>query len=316
MVKENSFFEYVKKNKLLHLIELPVLIGEKGHNNLYNIIEQRLCCFINKLAVPYFKSVGYCYSLEEGPIYNNPINQIRVLTEGIKQSIKTKDYVPFKNALDSIGFLEFVPKSSLLSETILFRSRKGNRVHIKDFYHCPFERDNEEKNENVRKYGRFDTTNLVSWYLGMSQEVCAVENEGDNSESCLSIIQFHLKEGYEVNIVDLTSEKIHKGVEEIKESDIVFFPLYLACYCVAEDKEDKEIYMISQYLAQYIHENQDRIGVKGLQYFTVRYKDLFPQETTYKNICLFPEKDNASDEGYDMELMNKFEFEGIQHIEL
>ena len=299
MFKGNTFYKYAVKKKAKHLLHLPFEVSIKVQS-LSNEIEQHLVNFID-LAKSYFEEERGFNKNEKHTF----LEQLYVLKDGIINTLRTKDYQPIKEALDNIQFIDCAPKYELTSDEHLFRSRPGIHTMVNEFYHPPF--DNKTINS---KNGRFDTQDCISWYLGRSEKVCKLEIHRNNKEKTYSTISLHLKrEESFPQIVDMTSEAIHTQKNSECEYEIVLFPLFLACYCLTKNKEiERDIYLIPQFLARYIHENREKMKVIGIQYFTVRNEGLNPSENIYKNICIFPEESNKSEDGYDMTLMNKFEF--------
>lgn len=312
MSSNNNFYKFAGKQDLLELIKLPIVIS--AEEVFSEVVKKRIEDFTEKLAIPYFKSNGLEEIQEIEPI-NNPINLIRTLTNGIYQSIENNSYNPLEEVLNKIRFSGYAPKCKLKSEIELFRSRKGNHSDVKEFYHRKFDTEKNEyagQNNVSQQLGRFDTIGVISWYLGRSSEVCEIETRRNDKIDIYSIINLHLKNEcqrcHPLSMIDMTSEYIRFKDQEPTDYDIVLFPLYLACYCISEDESNKDIYRVSQYLSQYIYSHRNEMDVIGIQYFTVRNEELNPCDNTYKNICIFPEESNKSEEGYDMILMNKFEF--------
>lgn len=313
MSSNHNFYKFTKEENLLELTNLPIVISVE--EVFSEVVKKRIEEFTEKLAIPYFKSNGLEEIQEIEPIYN-PVNLMRILTNGIYQSIESKNHKALKEALNKIRFSEYAPKCKLTSETELFRSRKGNHSDVKEFYHRKFDTEENEytgHNNVSQQLGRFDTIGVTSWYLGRSSEVCEIETRRNDKSDKYSIINLHLKDEYQecppLFLIDMTSEYIRFKDKEPTDYEIVLFPLYLACYCISENESNyNDIYRISQYLSQYIYSHRKEMDVVGIQYFTVRNEELNPCENTYKNICIFPEESNKSEDGYDMTLMNKFEF--------
>lgn len=247
MVKGNPFYKYAEENNLLHLIELPVVIS--GEEKLHDVVELRIKGFIDKLVTPYLRekySVNNVDSIE-------CFMELKSLGNGILKSLNTGEYEPLKKTLDKINFMGLVPIYELTSKDMLFRSRDGIKSAEKEFYHAPF-----------RKAGRFDIQGCIGWYLGRSKKVCKLEVCKDKKKRT-STRRLHLKpEAQPLRLVDMTSERIHTQKVSDNEHEIALFPLFLACNCLSENKaNNKDVYLIPQLLAHYIHENRKKNEYSG-----------------------------------------------------
>lgn len=301
MSKQTPIYEFAEINSVEDLLWLPLKI-ETG-KSIAEILEQRMNHFVDDLAIPYLKE-----ECQE----SIPVKNLMALQKGIVEVLHAKNdegrYEALKHTLDKIDFCNMVYKKELTSDMNLYRARTGNiKLERKEFYHPPFKK--EHKNGTS---GRFNSADEINWYLGESAEVCRAE-----TKVCPMVVKLSMKKKYDrtLRVVDLTAEaltlsKDDKGnVKGNIEGEIILFPLILACYCYSEeDGREEEIYRIPQLVARYIHENASSMGIKGIQYFTVRNEELNPLESTYKNICLFPEK-SSPNKKYDLELMHKFKFE-------
>lgn len=298
MFEKSDIYNYANSINKTGLLYLPVFIDVESEWN--EIIEERLNNFVNQLAIPYLKNAR---SLEED---STIVSYLRKLTDGIINTLKTKNYESFKKTLDDIRFMEIAPKKELTNDMLLFRSRPSYFQEKEDFYHLPS--DKIEKS----KCGRFNTNGEITWYLGESRDVCWLEM--NNADNVISTMKLKLKKGEKsLSLIDITAENLYSSNDSKLECEIVLFPLVLACYCITEGDDTDVMYLVPQFLSRYIREKRKEYNIAGIQYFTVRNERLNPWDNTYKNVGLFPEKDETNNCNYDMNLMNKFKFGKISY---
>lgn len=284
-----------KSENLKELLKLPFEITEK--DDFATIIKGRMDDFVNELAIPYFEEV--C-RLDKNSI---PVKRLTFLVDGIIKVLRTEEckYQELKTILDDIKYGCLVYKKQITNRISLFRARETQSLDEKEFYHQPF-------NMESKKDGRFNSSGEIGWYLGESESVCKLEVEG---EVKIKKISLKTEGDYFLQVADLTAESLYLMGAEMSsqiENELSLFPLVLACYCYSESRKD--IYQIPQLLAHYIRENASSMNIHGIQYFTVRNEALNPSECEYKNICLFPQRQQPNDD-YDLRLMKMFRFEDI-----
>lgn len=213
-------------------------------------------------------------------------------------------YSYFKEAIEPIkGILPI----KTLQKVSFYRMRADDGItDKKEFYHLPFDKIHLSKSE------RFSIEGYPCLYLGYSKRVCEMEISSG------SLAKFALKEPLN-NILDLTLGQ-GDGKNDIPEIDLVkVYPLIASCYIVPfysviQEKEcrpDKtffrEEYIIPQLLTLYLKEE----GIaNGIIYYSVKDPNLDLQgrgEKDFRNLVLFTNRENNTNEMFDNELIDKFE---------
>jgi hypothetical protein len=213
-------------------------------------------------------------------------------------------YSAFKDAMDPIK--DFFSIKTIQNETFYRMRAIGGIMDIKEFYHLPYNKIHLSKSE------RFSIEGYPCLYLGYSKHVCEIEISSG------SIARFTLKEPLN-KILDLTLGQ-GDGRKDIPEISLVhIYPLIALCYIVPfystiQEKEcrpDKsffrEEYIIPQLLTLYLKEESI---ADGIIYYSVKDPNLDTQgrgEKDYRNLVLFTNGENNTDEMYDNELMDKFD---------
>lgn len=275
-----------EEKRCKELLQLPFII-ENPNCDWRCTLFKRIDEYIEQLANPYLEGRGLQHNIQ-------CLSRLRVGIHSVLEGLG--EYTVLKNALDGIAFMEKVNIKKIDASMNLYRARVNLETLEKEqFYHQPI-----KEGEMIEANGRFDLKDRTGWYLGESIEVCRIEVGNRPAH----IMQINLKSSKTIDVVDITAENLF-DIDKI-DNEVVLFPIILACYCVSPSADNKEQYLISQYLSRYIFEHRKDMKVQGIQYFTVRNEELNPQESTYKNITLYPEKIEKN--GYDMTLMNKFEF--------
>lgn len=213
-------------------------------------------------------------------------------------------YTSFKGAMEQIkGFL---PVKTIHNRTFYRMRADGGITDKKEFYHLPFDKIHLSKSE------RFSIEGYPCLYLGYSKRVCEMEISSG------SLAKFVLKESLN-NILDLTLGQ-GDGKNDIPEIDLVkVYPLIASCYIVPfysilQEKECRpnkslfrEEYIIPQLLTLYLREE----GVaNGIIYYSVKDPNLDIQgsgEKDFRNLVLFTNRRNDTNEIFDNELIDKFE---------
>lgn len=213
-------------------------------------------------------------------------------------------YSYFKEAIEPIkGILPI----KTLQKGSFYRMRADDGItDKKEFYHLPFDKIHLSKSE------RFSIEGYPCLYLGCSKRVCEMEISSG------SLAKFALKEPLN-NILDLTLGQ-GDGKNDIPEIDLVkVYPLIASCYIVPfysviqerECRPDKsffrEEYIIPQLLTLYLKEE----GIaNGIIYYSVKDPNLDLQgrgEKDFRNLVLFTNRENNTNEMFDNELIDKFE---------
>ncbi|MBQ9231196.1 MAG: RES domain-containing protein [Prevotella sp.] len=253
----------------------------------------------------------YLDNLRGNNLDSDTINLVDNLIKNLRKTINeylngklASAYSSFKDAMELIKSL--LPIKTIHNR-IFYRMRaNGGITDIKEFYHIPFDKIYLSQSE------RFSIEGYPCLYLGYSKHVCEIEVSGG------SLAKFALKEPLD-NILDLTLGQ-GDGKKDIPEIDLVkIYPLIASCYIVPfysimqkkECRPDKsffrEEYIIPQLLTLYLKEE----GIaNGIIYYSVKDPNLDLQgigEKDFRNLVLFTNRENNTNENYDNELISKFD---------
>lgn len=256
-------------------------------------------------------SSQYLNLLSDNNVDNETIGIVEKLTKVFKNSVNEylngkveSSYSSFKGSMELIK--EILPVKTIYNRTFYRMRADGGITDKKDFYHLPFDKIHLSKSE------RFSIKGYPCLYLGYSKRVCEMEISNG------SLAKFVLKEPLN-NILDLTLGQ-GDGKNDIQEIDLVkVYPLIASCYIVPfysiiQEKEcrpDKsffrEEYIIPQLLTLYLKEE----GIaNGIIYYSVKDPNLDPQgrgEKDFRNLVLFTDRENNTNEMFDNKLIDKFE---------
>ena len=215
-------------------------------------------------------------------------------------------YSHFKEAMEPIK--EILPIKPVKKGTFYRMRAERGITNIQEFYHIPYDKVHLSKSE------RFSIEGYPCLYLGYSKRVCEMEiSEG-------SLAKFTLKEPLN-RILDLTLGQ-GESKKDIPEIELVkVYPLIASCYivpfystlqgmvCRPDKSYFREEYIIPQLLTLYLKEE----GIaNGIIYYSVKDSNLDPQgkgEKDYRNLVLFTNRENKSDNFYDKDLIDKFDIE-------
>ena len=278
-----------------NVMELPLYfaLGKSFNDNYENFSSQYLKLLCNNNVD--YDTIGIVEKLtkELGNTVNKYLN-------GKVESA----YSSFKDAMELIKGI--LPIKTIHNRTF-YRMRADDGItEKKEFYHLPFDKIHLSKSE------RFSIEGYPCLYLGYSKRVCEMEISSG------SLARFALKEPLD-NILDLTLGQ-GDGKNDIPEIDLVkVYPLIASCYIVPfysviQEKEcrpDKtffrEEYIIPQLLTLYLKEE----GIaNGIIYYSVKDSNLDLRgrgEKDFRNLVLFTNRENNTNEMFDNELIDKFE---------
>lgn len=256
-------------------------------------------------------SSQYLKLLEDNKIDDATIKVVKKLTESIREIVVMylngkviSSYNSFKKAVKPIT--NVLSKKTIQKGSFYRMRSEGGITATKEFYHIPYHKVYLSKNE------RFSIDGYPCLYLGYSKRVCEMEISNG------SLAKFVLKEPLN-NILDLTLGQ-GDGNKDISEINLIkVYPLIASCYivpfyCTIQEKECRpkntffrEEYIIPQLLTLYLKE--EKIA-DGIIYYSIKDPSLDPQgkgEKDYRNLVLFTNRGNKSDEIYDNILMEKFD---------
>ena len=278
-----------------------------------NVMELPLYFALGKSFKDNYENFSFQYLklLSDNNVDNETIGIVEELTKVFKNTVNEylngkveSSYSSFKGSMELIK--EILPIKKIYNRTFYRMRADGGITDKKEFYHLPFDKIHLSKSE------RFSIEGYPCLYLGYSKRVCELEISSG------SIAKFNLKEPLN-NILDLTLGQ-GDGKNDIQEIDLVkVYPLIASCYIVPfysiiQEKEcrpDKsffrEEYIIPQLLTLYLKEE----GIaNGIIYYSVKDPNLDLQgrgEKDFRNLVLFTNRENNTNEMFDNELIDKFE---------
>lgn len=253
----------------------------------------------------------YLKLLVDNNVDNDSIRIVQNLAENLKRTFNkylngkvVSAYSMFKDAIEPIK--EILPIKPVQNGSFYRMRAESGLTDKREFYHLPFDKIHLSKSE------RFSIEGYPCFYLGFSKRVCEMEISSG------SLAKFVLKEPLN-SILDLTLGQ-GDGNKDISELDLVkIYPLIAFCYIVPfystiqkrECRPDKsffrEEYIIPQLLTLYLKEE----GLaNGIIYYSVKDSNLDPQgkgEEDFRNLVLFTNRRNNTNEFYDNELIEKFD---------
>lgn len=278
----------------------------------------------NVMELPLYFALGMsfienyrCFSTQYLKLLNDndvEIEVIRIVEELTNKLLETVDnylngkvassYKSFSKAMEPIK--DILPIKNVVNMTFYRMRSEGGLKDKKDFWHIPFDKIHLSKSE------RFSIEGYPCLYLGYSKRVCELEITNG------SLAKFVQKKPVE-QILDLTIGQGDRK-EDILGIDLVkVYPLIASCYIVPfysalQGKECRPItsffreeYIIPQLLTLYLKEE----GLaNGIIYYSVKDPNLDIHgngENDLRNLVLFTNYKNITDEMYDKELMDYFD---------
>ena len=256
-------------------------------------------------------STQYLKLLNDNDVESEAIRIVEELTNKLLETVDNylngkvaSSYKSFGEAMEPI--INILPIKNIDNKTFYRMRSECGLKDKKDFWHIPFNKIHLSKSE------RFSIEGYPCLYLGYSKRVCELEI---TNGSLAKFTQIKTLE----QILDLTLGQ-GDGKEDILEIDLVkVYPLIASCYIVPfysallgkECRPDtsffREEYIIPQLLTLYLKEK----GLaNGIIYYSVKDPNLDIHgngENDLRNLVLFTNKKNITDEMYDEELMDYFD---------
>ena len=153
---------------------------------------------------------------------------------------------------------------------------------------------------NIPNY-RFSMNGFPCLYLGGSVEVCNKECKNEGKQL---LNRYNIAKNKTITFLSIAPPLTESNKEEVYKF-FLLYPLYLASLAQYDESNDNyfhEEYIIPQLLLLYVRKNQAKID--GIRYLSTNYRKKDDMQSMLNYVLPVTK---IKDEGFDMDLMSKFE---------